>query len=264
MLLRTAGAALALVAFALAVAPAQGAVSLVPVGSFAQPVYVTAPPGDPGRLFVVERGGVIRDVRGATTSVFLDISGRVVDGDQEQGLLSMAFAPDYATSGKFYVYYTAAPAGPPAGGSDLVISEFTRTDADHADAASERQALRIPHRLESNHNGGQLQFGPDGLLYVGTGDGGAADDSHGNAQRTSNAGWYDPAAEHYARLGKLLRIDPAPGAGCGGGCAIRGRCQGPGGQRPARHADRADRAPVAAHVKRRPRAGRATCPRRAR
>jgi glucose/arabinose dehydrogenase len=215
-----AAAAGVLPTLALWVAPAHGAVTLLRIGSFADPVFVTAPPGDTGRVFVVEKAGVIQDVRGATRSVFLDISGKVVHSGQEQGLLSMAFAPDYATSGKFYVYYTAAPAGPPSGQSDLVISEFRRTDADHADPATEREVLRIPHRLEGNHNGGQLQFGPDGLLYIATGDGGAGNDLHGNAQQTTNAGWYDPAVEHDARLGKLLRIDPAAGSGCDGGCTI--------------------------------------------
>jgi glucose/arabinose dehydrogenase len=205
---------------ALWAAPASGAVSLVPVGSFSSPVFVAAPPADTERVFVVERGGVIQELRGGTRAVFLDISGRVVHADQEQGLLSMAFAPDYASTGRFYVFYTAAPAGPPSGQSDLVVSEFRRSDADHGDPATEREVLRIPHRLEGNHNGGQLQFGPDGLLYVATGDGGGANDAHGNAQQTTNAGWSDPSLEHDARLGKLLRIDPAPGNGCDGRCTI--------------------------------------------
>jgi glucose/arabinose dehydrogenase len=215
-----AAAAGVLATMAVGAGPADGAVSLLPVGSFSAPVFVTAPPGDTARVFVVEKGGVIQDVRGGTRSVFLDISVKVVASGQEQGLLSMAFAPDYAASGKFYVYYTAAPAGPPGGQSDLVVSEFRRTDQDHADPATEREVLRIPHRLEGNHNGGQLQFGPDGLLYVATGDGGAGNDAHGNAQQTTNAGWLDPALEHDARLGKLLRIDPAPGNGCDGGCTV--------------------------------------------
>src|SRR4051794_13661150 len=204
---------------AVAAGPAPAAVSLAQIGTFAQPVFVTAPPGDTERVFVVEKGGVIQDVHNGVKSVFLNISGRVVDTGEEQGLLSMAFAADYATSGKFYVYYTAAPAGAPNGGSDLVVSEFRRTDADDADAASERQMLRIPHRLEDNHNGGQLQVGPDGLLYVGTGDGGGANDTHDNARHTDPS-WNDASQEHDARLGKILRIDPSPGTGCGGGCTI--------------------------------------------
>src|SRR3954452_14066038 len=192
---------------AVAAGPAPAAVSLAQIGTFAQPVFVTAPAGDTERVFVVEKGGVIQDVHNGVKSVFLNISGRVVDTGEEQGLLSMAFAADYATSGKFYVYYTAAPAGPPNGGSDLVVSEFRRTDADHADPASERQVLRIPHRLEDNHNGGQLQVGPDGPLSVGPG-AGAATTPPPDTPRHTDPSWNDASAEHDARLGKILRIDP--------------------------------------------------------
>jgi glucose/arabinose dehydrogenase len=210
---------LAVATAALAVAPPAGAaVSLLQIGTFSSPVFVTAPPGDTERVFVVEQGGTIQVVHGGAKSTFADLKSRVF-GSGEQGLLSMAFAPDYATSGKFYVYYTAAAAGPPDNGSDLVVAELRRADADHADASTLREVLRIPHRLEGNHNGGQLQFGPDGLLYIGTGDGGAANDSHDNARHTDPS-WNDVAAEHDARLGKILRIDPAPGAGCDGGCTI--------------------------------------------
>ncbi len=200
--------------------PAGAAVSLLQVGTFAQPVYVTAPAGDASRLFVVQKTGKIAVVRDGVSSTFLDITGRVRSSGNEQGLLSMAFAPDYATSGTFYVYYTAQPpGGSGAPGSDLTVSAFQRTDADHADPGSERVVLQIPHRKFDNHNGGNLQFGPDGMLWVGTGDGGDRDDSLGNAQQTSPS-WNDAAAGHDARLGKLLRIDPRPGAGCDGRCTI--------------------------------------------
>jgi glucose/arabinose dehydrogenase len=214
-------AALASVALAIgAVSPAPAAVSLLQVGTFAQPVYVTAPPGDPSRLFVVQKTGKIVVVGGGGSSTFLDITGRVRSSGNEQGLLSMAFAPDYATSGMFYVYYTAQPpGGSGAPGSDLTISAFHATDADHADAGSERVVLQIPHRKFDNHNGGNLQIGPDGMLWLGTGDGGDGNDSLGNAEQTSPA-WNDAAAGHDARLGKLLRIDPAVGSGCDGRCTI--------------------------------------------
>jgi glucose/arabinose dehydrogenase len=197
--------------------PARAEVSLQQVGTFDRPVYVTAPAGDTSRLFVVEQPGRIQVVRGGVASTFLDISARVKWGG-EQGLLSMAFAPDYATSGLFYVYYSAPPPGGGTG-SDVTISEFRALDADHADPASERVVLRIPHRRYENHNGGQLQFGPDGLLWIGTGDGGGSYDSLGNAQQTDPS-WNDAAVGHDARLGKLLRIDPHAGGGCDGGCTI--------------------------------------------
>jgi glucose/arabinose dehydrogenase len=219
VLVRSVAAAVVAVVLGLAgAAGASAAVTLAQVGSFNEPVFVTAPPGDTSRLFVVQQGGRIAVVRDGTPSTFLDISGRVRAGG-EQGLLSMAFAPDYATSGTFYVYYTAPPPGGGASGSDLTISAFHATDPDHADPGSERIVLQVPHRLQGNHNGGQLQVGPDGLLWIGTGDGGGGNDQLGNAQKTDPA-WNDPAAGHDARLGKLLRIDPAPGPGCDGRCTI--------------------------------------------
>jgi glucose/arabinose dehydrogenase len=197
-------------------------VSLVAVARFSAPVGVVAAPGDPGRLFVVERAGRIVERHGNAQTTFADLTDRVkADGD-EQGLLGLAFAPDYATSGKLYVFYTARPpAGAVVGdnGSDLVISELRRADADHVDPTSERVLLRIPHRLGQFENGGQLTFGPDGLLWIGTGDGGGDNDPFRNAQRL------DPATDDAARgadalLGKILRVDPRPGDGCGGACTI--------------------------------------------
>jgi glucose/arabinose dehydrogenase len=215
-----AAVSIALVCALGAASSAGAAVSLLQVGTFAQPVYVTAPPGDTARLFVVQKTGKIAVVSGGTTSTFLDITGRVRSSGNEQGLLSMAFAPDYATSGTFYVYYTAQPpGGSGAPGSELTVSAFHATDPGHADAGSERVVLAIPHRKFDNHNGGNLQIGPDGLLWLGTGDGGDANDSLGNAPQTSPS-WNDAAAGRDARLGKLLRIDPTVGAGCDGRCTI--------------------------------------------
>ena len=171
-------------------------VGLRRVGRFAGPTYVTAPPGDRRRLFVVERAGTIRVlVDGRRRSrPFLDIRGSVRTGG-ERGLLSMAFARDYATSGRFYVYFTD-------GTGDIRIQEFRRSaDPNLADPASRRDLLRIGHRRFGNHNGGQLQTGPDGLLYIGTGDGGGANDSLRSGQ------------DRRTLLGKLLRIDPRPGGG---------------------------------------------------
>ena len=169
-----------------------GTLTAAPVaGSYVLPTYVTAPPGDTSRLFVVEQAGRIRLVHDgvAQSTPFLDIAGVVLDGG-ERGLLSMAFAPDYTASGKFYVYFTD-------GGGDIRIEEYRRSnDPNRADPATRRLVLTVDHSSESNHNGGQLQFGPDGYLYAATGDGGGGNDVHDNAQNLGTL------------LGKLLRIDP--------------------------------------------------------
>jgi glucose/arabinose dehydrogenase len=172
-------------------------VRLQKVADFADPVYLTSPPGDRRRQFVVEQAGrvmVVRDGRKLGTP-FLDIRGQVTTGS-EQGLLSIAFAPDYADSGLFYVYFTD-DAG------DQRIVEYRRRDAEHADARSARLVLRMPDS-ESNHNGGLLLFGPDHRLYVGTGDGGGSGDQHGSRGNAQNLG---------SLLGKILRIDPRAGGG---------------------------------------------------
>jgi hypothetical protein len=127
---------------------------------------------------------------------FLDISGDVKSGG-EQGLLSMAFAPDYASSGRFYVYYTAPRAGD-SGGSVITVREYIG-HGDTADPATGRTVFTVDHPTNSNHNGGQLEFGPDGLLYAGTGDGGSGNDPPNNAQNLGS------------NLGKLLRVDPLGG-----------------------------------------------------
>lgn len=152
------------------------------------PTYLTAPPGD-GRLFVVEQPGRIRIVKdGALLATpFLDISTRVRCCGEE-GLLSVAFAPDYAETGHFFVYFTD-DAG------DIAIERYTaEPDADVADATP-TPVLGIPHPTYANHNGGLLLFGPEGLLYIGTGDGGGGGDPAGNARDLGSL------------LGKLLRID---------------------------------------------------------
>ena len=173
---------------------------LVKIGDFAAAVHVTAPPDDDRRVFVVEQGSgttaAIRLVRDGVTlsDPFLSLSG-VARQEGEQGLLSMAFAPDYATSGRFYVYYNDAGACTGTN-CDVRVDEFRRADADHADASSRRKVFSLLHRDAPNHNGGQLEFGPDGLLYAAPGDGGTAGDPECDAQRADS------------RLGKVLRIDP--------------------------------------------------------
>jgi len=177
-----------------ATAAARG-VRLVEVGRFSEPVALAAPPGDRRRVFVVEQGGRIRVVRDGRVldRPFLDIRDDVVAGG-EQGLLGLAFAPDYATSGRFYVYYTAAGSG------TNTVAELRAAGPERADPSS-RRILIAQRDTESNHNGGQLQFGPDGLLYIGMGDGGGADDQHGPRGNGQDLG---------TLLGKILRIDPTP------------------------------------------------------
>jgi len=138
---------------------------------------------------VVERAGRIRLVQGRHRRLFLDISSQVSTGG-ERGLLSVAFPPDYASSRLLYVYFTNRA-------GDIVIGELhADPDGLHAAAGTLRPVLVVPHPNHSNHNGGQLQFGPDGFLYAGTGDGGGEGDQPDNAQNPSSM------------LGKLLRIDP--------------------------------------------------------
>src|SRR2546430_4172541 len=184
----TLAAAAALVLMAPAAARAASGLELTdiaPSGSeFNHPVYVTSPPGDPTRLFVVEQGGTIQLVTaGAAPTLFLAPVGVRYTG--EQGLLSMAFAPDYASSGRLYVYYSDATSCNAAGDScDIRIDEYRSSGGDAAtvDPATRRMVLRIPHRAYQNHNGGHMQFGPHGYPYVGTGGGGGAGGPRPKAQ----------------------------------------------------------------------------------
>jgi glucose/arabinose dehydrogenase len=169
----------------------EGAFRAKKLGNFENPVYVTGPEGAKGLRFVVEKAGKIKTVGPSRrTSTFLNISGRVAD-DGERGLLSVAFPPDYSQSGLFYIYYTDDR-------GDIVVDEFKRS-ADNPRKArpqSRRRVIRVKHRLASNHNGGQVEFGPDGLLYLATGDGGSGGDPDENSQNLDSL------------LGKLIRIDP--------------------------------------------------------
>jgi glucose/arabinose dehydrogenase len=159
------------------------------------PVALTYAPGDPRRrLFVVEKIGLVRAlVREADGRLrshgppLLDVRGRV-SSDTEQGLLGLAFHPDFARNHKLYVAYTDRH-------KDVRYAEFRAPDGDRVDPQSERELVHLKHPF-NNHNGGDVVFGPDGKLYLGTGDGGWANDPFGNGQ--------DPRA----RLAKMLRLDP--------------------------------------------------------
>lgn len=165
------------------------------VGGLNQPLHITHAGDSTGRLFVVERGGRIRIVKDGMllSTPFLDIIDRVGDREGEQGLLSVAFPPDYASRGVFYVDYTD-------NSGDTVVARYRLTsNPDIADPDSEEIILTIEQPF-ANHNGGQLAFGPnDGYLYIATGDGGSAGDPQNNAQNPASL------------LGKLLRIDVEPG-----------------------------------------------------
>jgi glucose/arabinose dehydrogenase len=152
------------------------------------PVFVGAPRSEPDRLYVVEKPGLIRVLVDGKQRAepFLDIRNRVGDSDSEQGLLSMAFHPGYATNHRFFVNYTDNR-------GDTRVVEY-RSNGTVALPGTARQLLFV-NQPYSNHNGGQLQFGPDGKLYVGMGDGGSGGDPNNYAQNLRS------------RLGKLLRLN---------------------------------------------------------
>ena len=160
------------------------------------PLYLAVPPGDASRLFIVEKGGAIRVVKDGTLlpSPFLDLTAKVSTGG-EQGLLGLAFDPDYASTGRFVVHYTDV-------GGNTVVSLFrvSAGDADLADPASEAIVLTAEQPF-SNHNGGQILFGPDGMLYIGLGDGGGSGDPGGRGQSVADL------------LGSILRVDVRSGSG---------------------------------------------------
>jgi len=173
-------------------ARSRGGLALKKIGSFDHPTYVAGAPGFPRLLFVVEQPGRVEVLRGGheLRRPFLDIRGLVGYDGGERGLLSIAFPPDYARSRRFYVYYTGNE-------GNVRVVEFHRRSAVRAAAGSLRTVIVIPHPVNANHNGGQLQF-LGNLLYFGTGDGGSAGDPPNNAQNKGSL------------LGKLLRIDPRP------------------------------------------------------
>lgn len=159
-------------------------------GGFSMPTSIENARDGSNRLFIVEQAGRIRIISNGSvlSTPFLQIPSRI-SCCGERGLLGLAFPPGYASKGRFYVYYTA-PNG------DITVARYrVSADPDVADPASERVILTIEHRQAGNHNGGQLAFGPDGYLYVGTGDGGGSGDQFQNGQNTNSL------------LGKMLRID---------------------------------------------------------
>lgn len=170
-------------------AASQGTIRLEQVGGrFRSPVYLTSPPGD-ARLFIVEQAGRIMIVKGGTAAAtpFLDISARVKSGG-EQGLLSMAFHPDFARNGFFFVNFTDRQ-------GDTRVERFSvSSDPDVADAESSALVIGIDQPY-SNHNGGHILFGPDGMLYIGMGDGGSGGDPQRNGQNRQSL------------LGKMLRLN---------------------------------------------------------
>jgi glucose/arabinose dehydrogenase len=175
---------------AVATGSGDGGVTLTEIGEFDAPLYVTQPPGESEGLYVVEQGGrVIRVAPDGATSTFLDISGDVKAGG-EQGLLSVAFSPGFARDGLVYADYTDTE-------GDTRVVEFHSADGgETADPASARELLAIDQPYE-NHNGGLLEFGLDGRLYVGLGDGGSAGDPERRGLDLTTP------------LGKILRIDPS-------------------------------------------------------
>jgi hypothetical protein len=191
---RSLAATCAIALSALLPAASADATFLQPIGKFAQPTYVTSDPGNPSRLFVVERKGKIELVANGAVSTFADLSPIVECGAAcvgERGLLSIALAPDFDSSGRLYVDY--------ANGADgtIHVDELVASSPS-GPVGIPREVLAIPHSEEINHNGGQLQLGPEGDLYVSTGDGGGPNDKHHNSQDLTSA------------LGKILRIDPDP------------------------------------------------------
>jgi glucose/arabinose dehydrogenase len=170
------------------------------VSGLSNPLALQQPPSD-NRFFVVEQGGTIRIIANGTLQAgnFLDIQSLTNFDGAEQGLLGLAFHPNYSTNRLFYVNYTRARSGDPNNLQESVIAEFQTMagNPNQADPTTKRELLVIPQPF-TNHKGGQLLFGPDHLLYAGLGDGGSGGDPHGNGQNLN------------VLLGKILRIGVDP------------------------------------------------------
>lgn len=174
--------------------PPSTGIELQLVGNtFDFPVFLTSPPGDASRLFVVEKDGLIRiqESGGIRPTPFLDLTAITTKGS-EQGLLGMAFAPDYATSGRFFVSYTTNSPAP--AGKSVIARYHVSADPNVADPVADATVIEADQPY-SNHNGGMIAFGPDGFLYIGLGDGGSGGDPDGHGQDRTEL------------LGSLLRLD---------------------------------------------------------
>jgi hypothetical protein len=173
-----------------------GAVTLEPIGSFRQPISVSSDPSNAERLLIAEREGTVDEVVGGTVTPIADLSTLVTCCEVERGLLSIVPAPDFDSSGRFYAAYTGTSA---AGGAvgDVHVDSFRPGSG--GGPLIRDPILSVAHSANANHNGGQLQFGPDGHLYISLGDGGGGGDPLESGQNTE------------VLLGKILRIDPHPG-----------------------------------------------------
>ena len=175
---------------------AQPAITLTPLGTggvVSAPLHAASPNDGSGRIFVVSQEGVIKIFQGGAylSTPFLDISSLVTFND-EQGLLSMEFHPDYVDNGWFYVYYVDNLTTP---GSVTIARYTVSSDPNVADPSSAQIVLVVPNPFDDTHRGGRLEFGPDGYLYAGIGDSGGVGDPENRAQNTSSL------------FGKLLRLD---------------------------------------------------------
>jgi glucose/arabinose dehydrogenase len=179
--------------------PLQAAIQLAPVASgLSSPLFVGHAGDGSNRLFIVERGGLIKVLQPGESvpTNFLNLDPQVLSGG-ERGLLGLAFHPDYETNGRFYVFYTRDGATA-ADDGDLVIAEYTVSADPNVANTTEHVLLTIEHSSQGNHNGGNLSFGADGHLYANIGDGGGANDTPNNAQNINTL------------LGKILRLDVGP------------------------------------------------------
>jgi len=181
-----------------ALARGGGTLALQPVANFDLPMYAAFAPGDPNHIWVLERPGVVKVINrdGSSKRTVLDISSRVATED-DSALMGIAFPPNYQQSHRFYLDYSEV------GTHDIIIDEYRTTAASpyHAVPSTRRQVIRIIHRPGTDHYGGTILFGPDGHLYISTGDGGCCGDPYDKARHLNNL------------LGKILRIDPLPAGG---------------------------------------------------
>lgn len=182
----------------LSLAGGASAATLDFVGNYDQPIYVTSDPDDPDRLFVVEREGRVMLDDGSGVTLFGDLESLVTCCTSERGLLSAALAPDFTTSERFYAAYTGTVAAGDTLG-DIHVDAFHPGPGGGGELVRE-EILEIDHDDFPNHHGGQLHFGPDGYLYISVGDGGGTGDP---LEEAGNLG---------TLKGKILRIDPEPGA----------------------------------------------------